>query len=90
MGVERRDRLMEVRRRRRQFGEELFGSAVVIEMDCDDLGGNRGSEVLHLIDLEATSIWCNEVVPFALDEKWVTFNLDPTKLSHARGPDPSG
>src|ERR1019366_9419482 len=83
VGVERRDGLVEVRRRGRQLDAELADPRDVVEMTADDLGGLDRSEVNGVVGPHAAAVRCHEPVAVAPHDDRRTAEPHTSRLHEA-------
>ena len=85
VGVERRDRLVKVRRRRGQAGQHLLDPRRVVQMDADDLGRDDGGKVDRLVDAHLPAVVGNQRVALPDNVDDVAVQQDPARLADGHG-----
>ncbi len=78
--VQRRGRLVEVRGSGTELHAELGATALVVQMDADDLRGLDGREVLRLVDPDPAAVRSDQLVAVPRDRDGVAVPQDPSGL----------
>src|SRR5581483_6111308 len=82
MGIERRDRLVEVGRCRRELDLKLLDPADVVQVHADDLRRHDRRQMLRLGDLDPPPVARHQLIALALDFDRRTRKKDPPRLPH--------